>query len=201
MNCGDEFGLFQGYIGDKDNFNGVIFLLRESHTEEVKEFWFWHIVNEKDRYFERLREDPNIRRNKISAAKFENRFKEILKQIGKAEDDIHNIMFWNLNSKGGGSSVSGEYKELLPEAAAIVEGKIRNIDANQREIIIFTCSDIYGCLRKSWNVESEKEGNGLCYSNGKQLSGFECELEKRRVKVYEMYHPSRSPGLTHQMIV
>ena len=50
-NCG--FEKYEGYVGNKEDFNGVIFYLREPNTEgnEAEEFWFKRIIIDKENYY------------------------------------------------------------------------------------------------------------------------------------------------------
>lgn len=196
----EGFGEYEGYVGDKKDFNGVIFCLREQNVKhkEVNEFWFSKIVLDEVKYHEQLRAkgegDDAIKRSKQTATKFKSRFKAILSQLGM-QADLTKVAFCNVNSKGGGDSVSLEsgYQEALENAPDKLENIISYMEP--KKIIICTCKDIYVILKQTWeqyrNVIIEPE-KGIEYSDGTKGSCFMCNLGNKEVYVYQIKHPSRS---------
>ena len=65
------FEQYEGYVGKKEDFNGIIFYLKESNTEgeKVSEFWFQKIVLDQEGYYDELAKKgcENIKRSKSIA--------------------------------------------------------------------------------------------------------------------------------------
>lgn len=128
----NNFGEYEGYVGNE------------------KEFWFRKIVLNEVKCHENLRKigicDNDIARSIKSATKFKRRFKGILTQLNVQigiEEDLKKVAFCNnVNSKGGGDSVSSksEYKEALKNAPNKLKAIISSMRKNK--IVVCTCSDI-----------------------------------------------------------
>lgn len=191
----------EGFIGSVAGFNGKIFYLRESNTagDESREFWFKRVVNEKEEYYQELKEREvdlkKIAVNKRIGTRFKNEFTGILRQI-KFNESISDIAFCNVNSEGGEANTGKVYKEKLDKAHEKIEKIIVLNPLN--ELCIFTCSDIYEKLKKAWKNKYEivENPSGVSYKN-KQGQGdvvkkhFKCQIAHKEVTIFEIYHPSR----------
>ena len=196
--CG--FGKYEGYVGNKEDFNGVIFYLKEPNTvgDEAKEFWFQRIITDKDNYYKNLEKELTeagcknvntiIRSSKGTATRFENRFKEMLKQLGLNDKKLTDVVFCNVNSDSGDKTLTGEFKNKLATSAVCkLETIIKNMEKN--ELIVFTCKDIFNKLRGAWPVEAKEDG--LRYNDEeKALRTFSHVIGNKKITVYEIYHPS-----------
>ena len=206
MNTDCGFGKYEGYVGNKEDFNGVIFYLKEPNTggDETKEFWFQRIITDKDNYYKNLEKELTeagcknvntiIRSSKGIATKFENRFKEMLEQLGLNDKKLTDVAFCNVNSDSGDTTLTGEFKNKLATSAVCkLETIIKNMDKN--ELIVFTCKDIFNKLRGAWPVEAKEDG--LRYNDEeKALRSFSHVIGNKKITVYEIYHPSsRKPAL------
>ena len=196
MNTDCGFGKYEGYVGNKEDFNGVIFYL--------KEFWFQRIITDKDNYYKNLEKELTeagcknvntiIRSSKGIATRFENRFKEMLEQLGLNDKKLTDVAFCNVNSDSGDTTLTGEFKNKLATSAVCkLETIIKNMDKN--ELIVFTCKDIFNKLRGAWPVEAKEDG--LRYNDEeKALRSFSHVIGNKKITVYEIYHPSsRKPAL------
>ena len=192
INQTNVFEKYEGYVGESEKFNGVIFCLREANSKKsICEFWFKEIVLQPQTYYEQLEkeDEKSIRRNKQIATKFKNRFSEILKRLGK-ENDLSNVIFCNVNAAGGKSKVGAEYKQALLQAPEKLKNIILSVKGN--DVVLCTCMDIYEKLKFDWEGE-ERASGGITYTNGKSLPWFQCEIGTKKVTVYGILHPSRSP--------
>lgn len=200
MNTDCGFGKYEGYVGNKEDFNGVIFYLKEPNTggDEAKEFWFQRIITGKDNYYKNLEKELTeagcknvntiIRSSKGTATRFENRFKEMLKQLGLNDKKLTDVVFCNVNSDSGDKTLTGEFKNKLATSAVCkLETIIKNMEKN--ELIVFTCKDIFNKLRGAWPVEAKEDG--LRYNDEeKALRSFSHVIGNKKITVYEIYHPS-----------
>lgn len=200
MNTDCGFGKYEGYVGNKEDFNGVIFYLKEPNTggDETKEFWFQRIITDKDNYYKNLEKELTeagcknvntiIRSSKGIATRFENRFKEMLEQLGLNDKKLTDVAFCNVNSDSGDTTLTGEFKNKLATSAVCkLETIIKNMEKN--ELIVFTCKDIFNKLRGAWPVEAKEDG--LRYNDEeKALRSFSHVIGNKKITVYEIYHPS-----------
>ena len=206
MNTDCGFGKYEGYVGNKEDFNGVIFYLKEPNTggDETKEFWFQRIITDKDNYYKNLEKELTeagcknvntiIRSSKGIATRFENRFKEMLEQLGLNDKKLTDVVFCNVNSDFGATTLTGEFKNKLATSSVCkLETIIKNMEKN--ELIVFTCKDIFDKLCGAWLIEAKEDG--LRYNNEeKPLRSFRHVIGNKKITVYEIYHPSsRKPAL------
>lgn len=194
------FGKYEGYVGKKDNFNGIIFYLREPNNEgeNTKSFWFKRIITDKENYYKELEaaQCRKIATDKRTASKFIHRFREMFEQLDLSEKKLQDTVFCNVNPNSGNKNVGNEYYEAFPHAAEKLETIVTNMD--KKKLIVFTCEDIFQKLYYSWKVDKIYE-DGLKYQNKPRLHYFEHTISNKeskiKVRVYEIIHPSRSPRL------
>lgn len=190
----------EGYLSN--NFNGVVFLMKEPHNENTQEFWFKEVCTD-DRaknYFNKYPDNP-----KISASKFRNRFNEVLKSLTNNSNlKLEECLFINLYPYNGKSSVDKEsgYKKIIKEKYRGIEMRKDKEHSNislpyfdKRIDIILSCkpkyiitvSDIFDILLSERKCECKE---GIVYSNKKIKRCFYDGESK--ITYYEIYHPSRS---------
>lgn len=192
----------EGFLGEPENFNGIVFLLREPNTggKPAEEFWFKEVLKNSENYHKAL-ESSNTDKKKIAnskrdATKFRKRFTEMLESIGYKEDNIKDSVFCNVNPESGGKSLSEEYKIAIKNNKP--QEMARHFTSLKDEITVFTCVDIYDKFlnpnnTKSDNIENIVTKNGFRY-NRKTLGCFSGEIENKKITVYAIYHPSSREG-------
>lgn len=189
----------EGFLGEPENFNGIVFLLREPNTggEPAEEFWLKEVLTNPENYHKAL-ESSNTDKKKIAnskrdATKFRKRFSEMLEFIDHKEDDLKNSVFCNVNPKSGGKTLSKEYKEAMkngkPQEMALYFASLKD------EITVFTCVDIYKKLFESDNTKIDiiEQKKGFIY-NRKPLDCFIGKIDNKKITVYAIYHPSSREG-------
>lgn len=196
------FGEYEGYVGNKEEFNGIIFYLREPNTEgkKVRDFWFQQIILNKEKYYNESEKTncKKIKVDKMIASKFENRFSEMFKQLGMTDKTLKDVVYCNVHSDFGEKGITYEYTEALNCATQKLETIIGNIEKD--ELIIFTCKDIFDelCGPCSWKIEKIYD-NGLKYNKRKDNMHYFCHIiNGKKITVYEILHPSRSPRLQNR---
>lgn len=197
MDADNGFEKYEGYVGNEEDFNGIIFYLREPNTngDKAKEFWFKRIIIDREKYYQELEEAKceRIGTDKKTASKFKNRFNEMLEQLGMSDKQLKDVAYSNVNSECGESSVTTEYKKKLSASADKLEKIIANM--NKDELITFTCKDIFNELCQAWSVK-EIHMDGLKYNNKEEpLQYFSHIIDGKKITVYEILHPSRSSAL------
>lgn len=189
----------EGFLGEPENFNGIVFLLREPNTggEPAEEFWVKEVLTNSENYHKAL-ESSNTDKKKIAnskrdATKFRNRFTEMLEFSDHKKDDIYNSVFCNVNPKIGGKTLSKEYKEAMKNGKP--QKMARHFASLKDEITVFTCVDIYKKLFESDNTKIDiiEQKKGFIY-NRKTLDCFIGKIDNKKITVYAIYHPSSREG-------
>lgn len=185
----------ESYLGDKEHFNGVLFILREPNSggNPADTFWMKMVANDQ----------PTSAENKAHETRYKNRFSEMLKAIGMGPNDLKNAAYVNVHPEHGSSTVSNAYQGIprkqLGESAV---AKCQRLNAKT----VFTCPDIYEGMKKYLTEEdsggtlAEQVNNSkFCYQRkGKliQMSKFTfCGACGWEIIVYKILHPSRSSRL------
>lgn len=173
----------EGYLGEPEEFNGIVFLLKEPNNPGgTDEFWFKNMLESTDKY---LKETKNSRR---IFTKFKNRFSEMIRYIDD-EKELKDSIFCNVNPKCGESKATPDFYNLLKSGKA--ELMLEFFSTLKDTITVFTCKDIYKHLLLSNETKSKNVMSGLKYKN-ETLGCFEYEINNTKIIVYEIYHPSRS---------
>lgn len=209
-----EKDYLEGFLGDEEDFNGVVFMLREPDHKQVKAgdedkrfFWFKRVVYD-EKYYEDDLAKNEITTNKRVATAFKNRFFQMLQVVGlDKEVDLKNAVFCNVHPEWGDTVATEEYEKTKKGTAVykmevLVEQCIRR--QNRKSLTIFTCSDIYKILEQKYTNEGslKRKEDGLKYY-------FKGEKEKKQISeprgkmvvntgeyeltIYEIIHPTRSP--------
>lgn len=187
----DEFT--EGYLGEPEKFNGIIFLLKEpNNLDGAKEFWLKKVLNNSTEYHRNLEENgkdkKDITRSKRTFTAFKNRFMEMLEFIGLNKEDLQNSVFCNIHPVCGANTETKTVEKAIKETS---EEMLYFLSTLKSDITIFTCKNIYRHLLESDKIPYKTQKTGLSYKN-QELGCFKCEINNTRVTVYEIYHPSRS---------
>ncbi|MBQ8228322.1 MAG: hypothetical protein IJZ88_04840 [Clostridia bacterium] len=175
----------EGYLGKPEDFNGVIFLLKEPNNKtQAEEFWFKKMLKMPEEY------EKETKISKSIFTRFKNRFNEMLDFIGKGES-LEDAVFCNVNPVKGDAKETDKVEEALKQNKP--EEMLDFFCTLKDGITIFTCKNIYHHLLESDKIQikTKKSGSGLRYKN-KTLGCFEGEVNNTKVTVYEIFHPSRS---------
>ena len=155
----------EGFLGEPENFNGIVFLLREPNTggEPAEEFWLKEVLTNSENYHKALESSntkkADITRSKRASTKFINRFTEMLEFSGHKKDDIYNSVFCNIKPENGEKVVGEKYEEEL-ESSKLKE-MILYFASLKDEITVFTCFDIYDDLLELDNIKHKEDETGL----------------------------------------
>lgn len=185
----------EGYLGDKEHFNGVLFILREPNSggKSADKFWMWKVAHGKTCGMT----------GTALGTRYQNRFSEMLKAIVMEPNDLKNAAYVNVHPEHGSSTVSNAYQDIpRKQLGEIAVAKCLSLNANT----VFTCPDIYEGMKKCLTEEYrggtlvERENNSkFCYRRkGKpvQMSKFTfCGVCGWEITVYQILHPSRSSRL------
>lgn len=175
--------LIEGYLGEPENFNGIIFLLKEPNNPDgAKEFWFKNMLLSEERYLN------SERKSKAVFSKFKNRFSEMI-ECTNTKKELKDAIFCNVNPLKGKATVTQEFFEVLKSGK--VEKMLYFFADLKDDITLFTCSDVYSYLFKSDKLPNKTKKSGLSFKN-KPLGCFTSEIGNTKITVYEIYHPSRS---------
>lgn len=185
----------EGYLSDKEHFNGVLFILREPNSGGIPADTFWM---RKVAYGKTCGMTGTAR-----GTRYQNRFSEMLKAIGMEPNDLKNAAYVNVHPEHGSSTVSNAYQGIpRKQLGEIAVAKCLSLNANT----VFTCPDIYEGMKEYLTEEGSggtlaEQVNNLkfCYQRkGEpvQMSRFTfCGACGWEITVYKILHPSRSSRL------
>ncbi len=168
----DKNEYIEGYLSDKEHFNGVLFLLREPHTngETQKEFWFKKslINNSHQRSF----------------SLYKNKFNIFLKYLN-GNYNLSDCAYANIRPSDGDSTKSENYNKL--DDSFIFDRFISIVDDCENKIkYVFTCYDIFDAIKNCSKSE-------LCDITGikyKKSNKNKRVMRFNNIIIYEIYHPS-----------
>ncbi|MCR4615620.1 MAG: hypothetical protein K5756_05675 [Clostridiales bacterium] len=188
----------EGFLGD--DFNGVIFLLREPNTDgdEADSFWFKNCL--KDTI-------PNGKDKKTyrgNYQNYENKFVRLLSYIYQ-DTSVEYLLsklklsaYFNLRPGSGGAKRTHEYDSHLHDKDYVKDRfdeilKYCKPKAKDKCLYIFTCSDISDALQEYGIIHDLTKMNGVTYKRGKQnypkiLIHF--KHHGLNIHIYAIYHPS-----------
>ncbi len=182
--------LIEGYLGEPENFNGIIFLLKEPNNPDgAKEFWFKNMLLSEEIYIN------SERKSKAVFTKFKNRFSEMI-ECTNTEKELKDAIFCNVNPLKGKATVTQEFYEVLKSGK--VEKMLDFFADLKDDITLFTCSDVYSYLFKSDKLPNKTKKSGLSCKN-KPLDCFTSEIGNTKITVYEIHHPSRSGKIINKI--
>lgn len=193
--------LTEGYLGEPENFSGIVFLLKEPNNKtQATEFWFKKVLQDSIEYHKNLKENgtlkKDITRSKRTFSAFKNRFSEMLLFIGSDEKCLNNSIFCNIHPEYGADTETKAVNKAIKENA---DEMLCFFATLKNEITVFTCIDIYKYLLESEKIQNKIQEHGLTYTNKDEpLSCFKCEIGNTKVTVYEIIHPSRSSKILYK---
>lgn len=179
----------EGYLNSKEDFNGIIFLLREPNDKapEQSEFWFRNVLDD-------------IVKGHL-ASRYKNRFIEMLIATKFATDSksaislIKNAMYCNLHPEYGESKKTEEYDEIkVSRGTTFIDTFSKEHQHNH--LTIFTVWDIYDIFLKHLGPVDETSDEGLQYKHNRKRC-FHTKKNSCDLTVYEIAHPSRSSKIQH----
>lgn len=175
----DTYAETEGFVPSKDDFNGLVFLLREPNSEEQQEFYF------KDC----LRNNNLKNRNK-----FEN-----YKTYVSEEMQLNQCAYFNLRYDGGESERSKIYYRIL-DSEEYFKKRFENIikycktSSYNNILYLFTCDDIFQKMSEYGIIPKDPENDfGVRHKRKGKIYQKECCTfcyEGTTIKVFEIYHPS-----------
>lgn len=168
------------------SYNGVLFLLREPHIDK-NETEPENVILGNWEWFTRVIFAPTDRFEK----RYQNRIIEMLNALPNIEHHPEQIAFANLNIKGGGSTSSKNYWEILnnPEKRQIELDRIFSCVSKEKTQYIITCKEIFEAMS---DLKTIKEKNGFQYTN----NNISRTGKMDRIVLIEMLkHPCISPAV------
>lgn len=168
----DKNEYIEGYLSDKEHFNGVLFLLREPNTKgkRQKEFWFKNSL------------EKNSRQRSFSL--YKNKFNIYLKYLN-GEYNLSDCAYANIIPTDGKKSKSDKYRKINNENIRNRFISIVN-ECNNKIKFVFTCYDIFDALKETENSQPV-EGMGIKYRKSDKTKRV---IRIGNITVYEIYHPS-----------
>lgn len=158
----------EGYFSDKENFNGILFILREPNTKNQGEFFF---------------------RNKLLEGKknnYINIFQKLIESVDGSKD-IKDAAFANIRSNDGEGKISNAYTKISKDDKA---ERVKDLISCCGAKKVFICWDVYNSVLNSdlFGEKVECNNDGICYSNNRQKRKF--IIKENDIEIYEIYHPS-----------
>ncbi len=180
----------EGVIGSNGNYNGILFLLKESNSDdkEPDTFWFQKVVENTVNY-EGLSK-KKIKNSKTSGTKFKKAFKRLL-ELTEKNCDLEDCAFCNLNPHGGHEKTNEVFclkVKKLKENQELLE-KYLEFDGKKTKVI-FTAIDIYNAISEN----TQNETDGIKYKK-KTLKKKTLKINDQEITVYCIYHPTYSAPL------
>ncbi len=150
------------------DFNGVLIVLREPHTEDAETDKAAFVGNQT--WFKSITSDAKLD-HKASA--YRNRFKEMLSICG--EQKLSSCAFTNIKSTGGSETASKEYWKM--DKAPIINDILETVKPK----FVFVLWEIFDEISKSTTIQ-----DGITYSGDKTKR----KTERDGIVFFEIYHPS-----------
>jgi len=164
----DKGEYIEGYLSDKEHFNGVLFLLKEPNTPKQETFYFRECVNgEKNNMGNYITVLNNLLKHYTNNAKLEE------------------CAYANMIPDHGMPKESEEYKCLSDKFRF---DRFISIINECKPSIVFLCTKDFDGIVKYANIESI-ENKGVKYSNSKNTKRIAYYND---VLIYEIYHPSKN---------
>lgn len=162
----DKGEYIEGYLSDKEHFNGVLFLLKEPNTPKQETFYFKECVS-----------------GKINDM---GKYITVLYDLLKYYTDnakIEECAYANMIPDHGAAKESEEYK-CLPDKFRF--DRFISIINECKPAIVFLCTKDFEGIVKYANIKSE-ENKGVKYSNS---NNTKRTAKYNGISMYEIYHPS-----------
>lgn len=160
----------EGYLSDKEHFNGVLFLLKEPNTngEIQNEFYFRKCLYKEE--------------NNSTIDSYVKYLRQILSNLS-VNRNLENCTYANMIPYCGMHKESEKYKKLSNKE------RVERFESllNDKTDIVFVCRNEFDAIIKEKNIEW-KENCGIKYSNKPNSKRMLQYSDK--ITVYEIYHPS-----------
>ena len=180
----------EGFLGD--DFNGVIFLLREPNTDgkEADSFWFKNCLNNT------IPKDKNKGEYKGNFEKYRKKFEMMLQYLEPAKE-LGQAAYFNLRPGSGGPEKTYEY-DLHLHSQEYVKNRFHEIidyckpKAKDRCIYLFTCCDIANALPKHGIIRCLTKRNGITFKRKEKeypRDLIQFEYDGLNVYIYAIDHP------------
>ena len=178
-----------------ETYNGVLFLLREPHTDKKDQnLPVEEIINKSNEWVCKMLNGSSYNSNwkrtdKAMATLYRKRLGQILKIIGINPKELPNIGYDNLYKPGGGATKSPEYGKNLKEyTRSAFEQLLEKLGYQTR--YIFTCCDTYNQLKCVQPVTEEAEGLQYKTFNRTCKQFLYRDALGNDVRIFAIYHPS-----------
>ena len=190
----------EGFLGD--DFNGVIFLLREPNTDgdEADSFWFKNCLKDT------IPKGKDKKTYRGNYQKYEDKFNMMLQCI-EPDKELGQAAYFNLRPGSGGPERTHEYRCHLRDPKYVADrfGEILKYckpKATDNYLYIFTCSDILDAfLRKRSKQQQilrtdpytiiEEDKQGVQFSYGSKKRRILCKTKDGfQITIFEIHHPS-----------
>jgi hypothetical protein len=162
----------EGFLSDKEHFNGVLFLLREPNAPKQTEFWF-----------KKSLENNSTQR---SFTLYKNKFNIYLGYL-EGNYKLSGSAYANIRPSDGENYTSKKYKELsnsnkyskFLDILNCCDGKVR---------YVFTCNDIFKAICEMNNIDPNKtESSNIIYRKSNVRKRF---VKINGITIFDIYHPS-----------
>ncbi len=175
-NTGEEI---EGYLSTKDNFNGIVFLLREPNSKKPTDFWFKNVL------------DGTVVGQ--TPSKYKNRFQQMLIAAGLAHENaaldvLKNAVYCNIHPEFGENSATRSFHKKKRDRSKLF---LDDFPRKHKELTIFTLWDIFDIFLEHLEPLEAISKKGLEYSNTRKRC-FQATKDGCKITVYEIIHPSRS---------
>ena len=162
----------EGFLTDREHFNGVLFLLREPNTDKQTEFWF-----------KKSLENNSSQR---SFRLYKNKFNIYLEYLGN-DYNLIECAYANIRPFDGENHKSDEYEKLGNSKIYNRFQYVLNCCGSEVKYI-FTCNDIFNAICEENKIEqNEIKESSIRYRKSNVRKKY---IEINGVTVFEIYHPS-----------
>lgn len=162
----------EGFLTDREHFNGVLFLLREPNTDKQTEFWFK----------KSLKNDSSQRSFRL----YRNKFNIYLEYLG-GNYNLSECAYANVRPIDGENYKSDEFKKLNNQQ--IFERFKYILDCCGSKVkYVFTCNDIFSAICEENKLQQDEIKESIIqYRKSNVRKRY---IEFNGVIVFEIYHPS-----------
>lgn len=162
----------EGFLSDKEHFNGALFLLREPNTSNQTEFWF-----------KKSLENNSTQRSFIL---YKNKFNIYLGYLD-GNYKLSDCAYANIRPSDGEKYASDKYNDLsnsdkynkFLDVLDYCDGKVK---------YVFTCNDIFKAICEMNNIGPNKtETSNIRYRKSNVRKKL---VTLNGITIFDIYHPS-----------
>lgn len=162
----------EGFLSDKEHFNGVLFLLREPNADDQTEFWFKQSLENNS-----TQKSFTLYKNKLNI------------YLGYLDGNykLSDCAYANIRPSNGENHTSNEYNDLsnsdkynrFLNILDCCDGKVK---------YVFTCDDIFKAICEENNIDlNEAEISNIRYIRSNVRKKF---IKLNGITIFDIYHPS-----------